>query len=85
MMAKLRLKKEIEYKELEKYGFKMRTSICVFEESINYRMYFTPHNRNLQIESFAHCTLASKAQIAIYKMTVDGVLEIVDNELKGME
>ena len=69
----LKIKDDVDLKELEKFGFKHRYGNCYeyireLDGRIAYRIYTTKRHVNLQIEVFEPMIMAQKVQDLLYDL-----------------
>ncbi len=77
----IRIKDNVDLKELKKYGFEYDDRDFYrydryIDNNLVWTLYTTKTHHNLQIAIVVPCTLAKELQTLIYKMTKDDLLEI---------
>lgn len=81
----LKIKDDVDLKELEKYGFKHRYGRCYeyireLDGRTAYRIYTTKNHANLQIEVFEQMKIAQKLQDLLYDLIQAGLVEKVEED-----
>ncbi len=78
----LKIKDDVDLKELEKFGFKHRYGKCYeyireLDGKVAYRIYTTKNHANLQIEIFEPMIMAQKVQDLLYDLIKTDLVEKV--------
>ena len=81
----LKIKDNVDLKELEKFGFKHRYGKCYeYIRELNginvYRIYTTKNHANIQIEVFEPMVIAQKMQDTLYDLIQAGLVEKVGED-----
>lgn len=77
----LRLRDDIELKELEEFGFKDGRFIREKNGQVLYIVIITSTNRYLQIRNCYASSIAGSLQVLIYKLIKANLLEIVEEKI----
>lgn len=80
-MIRIRIKDNVDLKELEKYGFEFYDGYYqytrIIDGIVTWKAYITKTHHNLQIIVYEPCVMARELQRLIYNLTLDGLLEDV--------
>ena len=79
----LKIKDDVDLKELEKFGFKRRYRNCYeylreIHEHVAYRVYTTSNHGYIQVEVFEPMKIAGSLQCLIYDLIQAGLVEKVE-------
>lgn len=79
----LKIKDNVDLKELEKYGFEYdeRGFYCytrIIDGVVAWKLYATRNHHYIQAKIYVPCTMAGAMQTIIYDLTKDGLVEKVD-------
>lgn len=79
----LKIKDNLDLKELEKYGF-IKNTLGQYIKQRNvhgaycYTIYITPTHHYIQFKVYGECTIAGSLQNTLYDLIKDGLVDKVD-------
>jgi len=78
----LKLKDNVDLKELEKFGFVNENGSYRYErimsDGLVYVLYLTKNHKYIQIEIIQPCIIAGSLQCLLYDLIKDGLVEVVE-------